>query len=725
MSSGNSSSRGRPARASMYTAWRAARAALPDAEVTTTLLRGVSGAGGARAGAPRRPWLPVLTGDRPTKRVALAAVALAAFAGAGFWSATRLELRSASAAVIVVTAAAVIEIVAALLFADRFRRYRRTRDLLLAAGLTTDFGASLLTTIMVDRSLAPLGHSPEWIALGGRLVGWSLVAAAVLAHDRPLVAVSARRIWRLILCGILLGLLGMVALYATPETVPLLAAVAVHAALALVMLVAAIGARPSALAAGDATGYALRAACGLAAAAAIAACASPLIYADRVESADILHLGWSIALLGYLCLEWSADERIGWLRRIERERQRLAADIHDLVMQDLSFALASARMIAQDSDQTGSRGQQMSLTPDAPSGPEGVVLAGERALHGARRLVRELIVGDEERLPIGAAVRQCALAAARTTRLKVRFAGIDGRAPSEAARAVLLHLTREAVTNAVKHGAPRLIEIVLTHGRIGGWRLLIRDDGCGFDRQELCEGFGIRSMREQAEALGGKRRLHRGGGAPAVKEPRVVIADDHALVRLGIRMALVRGSMHVVAEAADRDGAIAAVLRESPDICLLDLFMPGGGIEAAAVIAQTAPATAVVMLTVAASPDIMLAAVRAGARGFLVKDTSPDRLPAALRGVLRGEAALPRSVLGGALTQLRELADRTPSPLRVGDVRLSTRESEVLRMLRAGLSTTEIGERLALSPTTVRRHISTAASKLGAANRQEALRALA
>jgi DNA-binding NarL/FixJ family response regulator len=204
----------------------------------------------------------------------------------------------------------------------------------------------------------------------------------------------------------------------------------------------------------------------------------------------------------------------------------------------------------------------------------------------------------------------------------------------------------------------------------------------------------------------------------------VVLADDHPAIRLGVRLAVTCGGFEVLAEAADRDGAVEAVLRERPDVCLLDVYMPGGGIETAAILAQEAPATAVVMLTVSANPDDMLAALRAGARGYLLKDTSPERLPAALRGVLNGEAALPRTLVGRILPEFRHIPDADAAPLLVDGVELTARESEILRLLRSGLSTIQISERLSLSPITVRRHISAGAAKLGAADRDEAIRAI-
>ena len=206
--------------------------------------------------------------------------------------------------------------------------------------------------------------------------------------------------------------------------------------------------------------------------------------------------------------------------------------------------------------------------------------------------------------------------------------------------------------------------------------------------------------------------------------PTVVIADDHSVIRMGVRMALTRGGFEVVAEAASRDGAISEVLRTQPDLCLLDISMPGGGVEAAQKLAELAPRTALVMLTASDSADDVLAALRAGAIGYLTKDTSPDRLPDTLLGVLEGEAAFPRALFGRVLRESRDFGAASPHPIRVGEVVLTARESEILRLLDSGRSTIEVGEMLSLSPITVRRHVSSAMAKLGVTDRQAALRAI-
>ncbi len=207
-------------------------------------------------------------------------------------------------------------------------------------------------------------------------------------------------------------------------------------------------------------------------------------------------------------------------------------------------------------------------------------------------------------------------------------------------------------------------------------------------------------------------------------KPRVVLADDHPAIRLGVRMSLMRGGFNVVAEAADCEGAVRAVARERPDVCLLDIAMPGGGIEAAGRIAQTDSATAIVMLTASNSTEDVIASLRAGAVGYLPKDTRPDRLAAALFGVLKGEAALPRALVGVVLDEFRDFAEPVDQPVRVGAVELTSRESEILRMLRSGLTTAEVGEALSLSPVTIRRHISVGVAKLGVTDRDAAIRVI-
>jgi DNA-binding NarL/FixJ family response regulator len=205
----------------------------------------------------------------------------------------------------------------------------------------------------------------------------------------------------------------------------------------------------------------------------------------------------------------------------------------------------------------------------------------------------------------------------------------------------------------------------------------------------------------------------------------VVLADDHAAVRAGIKLALAGEGFDVVAEAPDGPSAVEAALREHPDIALLDVNMPGSGIKAAEEIAAALPDTVVVMLTVSRDDDDLFAALRAGASGYLLKDTDPGRLPFALRGVLDGEAALPRGLVARLIEEFRTRGKRRRLPLmRQRGVELTEREWEVLEFLHDGLSTAEIAERMSISPVTVRRHVSEILKKLRVETREEAVRLL-
>jgi DNA-binding NarL/FixJ family response regulator len=205
---------------------------------------------------------------------------------------------------------------------------------------------------------------------------------------------------------------------------------------------------------------------------------------------------------------------------------------------------------------------------------------------------------------------------------------------------------------------------------------------------------------------------------------RVVIADDHPMTRVGVRIALERDGFEICAEADDAATAVEAAERERPDICLLDIQMPGSGIHAAEEIARKVPDAAIVMLTVSRSDRDLFDALRVGASGYLLKDTDPERLPLALRGVLDGEAALPRHLVALVIEEFRERGRRRPLLKRRGVV-LTDREWEVLELMSQGLTTFEIADRLFIEPVTVRTHVSAILKKLQVSSRKAALELLA
>jgi len=205
---------------------------------------------------------------------------------------------------------------------------------------------------------------------------------------------------------------------------------------------------------------------------------------------------------------------------------------------------------------------------------------------------------------------------------------------------------------------------------------------------------------------------------------RVLIAADHDATRLGMRLALAG-----TADCSETDDAVAAVelaVRDRPDVCMLDFSSPGSGINAVAEIHARLPGAAVVLITDRVDEEEFLAAIEAGATGYLSQHIDPSRLPDVIRGVMRGEAAVPRALVPRLMEELRgrerrrhlELAGR-PS------VELTSREWEVVDAFRDGMTTREIAHRLGIAEVTVRRHISAVQQKLGVHRRSELLQLLA
>jgi DNA-binding NarL/FixJ family response regulator len=203
----------------------------------------------------------------------------------------------------------------------------------------------------------------------------------------------------------------------------------------------------------------------------------------------------------------------------------------------------------------------------------------------------------------------------------------------------------------------------------------------------------------------------------------VLIADDHAPTREDVRRALGRaGGFEVCAEAADAAEAVHAAIRERPQVCLLDIRMPGSGVGAAWEIKARLPETKIVMLTVSEADSDLFAALRAGADGYLLKTMDLGRLPHALRGVLNGQAPIHRALVSRILEsiQIHEPRRRQLVPSDELASRLTSREWEVLELLAQGRSTSEIARELVLSKSAVRVHIASLVKKLAVADRSAA-----
>jgi DNA-binding NarL/FixJ family response regulator len=200
---------------------------------------------------------------------------------------------------------------------------------------------------------------------------------------------------------------------------------------------------------------------------------------------------------------------------------------------------------------------------------------------------------------------------------------------------------------------------------------------------------------------------------------RVLLVDDHALVRSAIRQALDAPDIEVVGEARNAEEAIELAPQLRPDLLLLDIDLPGmTGIEAVRELAPRLPETRIVMLTVSTDRRDLLEAMRHGAAGYLTKDLTGEALLRSVRGLRRGDLAMSRQHAAQVVEHLQR-GGRGGIPDEMGGL-LSAREHEVLRLLADGLTDREIAGALAISPRTVESHVSSVLRKLGVRNRAEA-----
>lgn len=197
---------------------------------------------------------------------------------------------------------------------------------------------------------------------------------------------------------------------------------------------------------------------------------------------------------------------------------------------------------------------------------------------------------------------------------------------------------------------------------------------------------------------------------------RIVLVDDHALFRDGVASLLSAWGHDVVGQAADGAAAPELVRRLAPDLVLMDIRMPGlSGLEATRQIVARDPSVAIVMLTVSEDEDDLFAAIKSGARGYLLKNLEAAQLRAMIEGIERGEAAITPAT---AARIIAELAHPT-LPAAPDPDRLTDREVEVLRLVTAGLRNKEIAARLGISENTAKFHLRNILDKLHAESRAE------
>jgi DNA-binding NarL/FixJ family response regulator len=209
------------------------------------------------------------------------------------------------------------------------------------------------------------------------------------------------------------------------------------------------------------------------------------------------------------------------------------------------------------------------------------------------------------------------------------------------------------------------------------------------------------------------------GPLPAAGPLRVLVVDDHPLFRFGLCAALgQRADIEVVGEAAGGRAAIAAARAITPDVVVMDLHLPDlGGLEATRAITGATPQVGVLVLTMFDDSESVFNAMRAGARGYLLKGAEPDELVRAVQAVARGEAIFGQSIAAQVLRYFNGL----PATSAASFPELTSRERQVLELIAAGRSNGEIAEVLSLSGKTVRNHVSIIFGKLRVADRAQAI----
>jgi DNA-binding NarL/FixJ family response regulator len=202
------------------------------------------------------------------------------------------------------------------------------------------------------------------------------------------------------------------------------------------------------------------------------------------------------------------------------------------------------------------------------------------------------------------------------------------------------------------------------------------------------------------------------------RRAHVLIAAERLPTRVGLRLALEPEAR--CTEVADAEAAVDAAVRDRPDVCFLGLDAAGQGLRVANEIATRVPSAAVVLLTSRLDEEEFMAAVRAGASGYLPQNLDPTRLPHVLRGALRGEPAVPRRFVSRLIEELKTRERRRSVVLEgKGRVALTAREWEVVELLLRSATTAEIARELGVAPVTVRRHLGSVERKFGVTTRAE------
>jgi len=204
---------------------------------------------------------------------------------------------------------------------------------------------------------------------------------------------------------------------------------------------------------------------------------------------------------------------------------------------------------------------------------------------------------------------------------------------------------------------------------------------------------------------------------------RILLVDDHAIIRSGLKMLIEsQPGLRIVGEASDRAGAVAMASRERPDIVLLDLDLGAeSGLDLIPHLRQSAPHARILVLTGLRDTEVHRNALRLGAMGIVQKEMAGEVLLKAIHKVHAGEAWLDRSSIANLLTEIAQSDPNRPDPEAARIASLSPREREVITLIGEGLNNKKIAERLTISETTVRHHLTSIFAKVGVSDRLELL----